>query len=176
MDKLYTVFGLGTAFGIFCSWVYDVVIKRVQKAKEPVSRGRSFESFHSASAPIVSTAPMGTSDKMAFDTLPIAREEPSFQSGVPTPAWANTVQTPVEPAIPTSPTLVNTPVPVAAITPVVPRVILMINNVEDREIKESDLPNLMREFGIPANSEAGAVFQSGGPIQIGTNIICLTQA
>lgn len=42
MDGLFTVFGLGTAFGVFCSWIYDVIRKRNQ----PVNRGASFEAFH----------------------------------------------------------------------------------------------------------------------------------
>ena len=42
MDGLFTVFGLGTAFGVFCSWMYDVIRKRNQ----PVARGDSFEAFH----------------------------------------------------------------------------------------------------------------------------------
>lgn len=42
MDGLFTVFGLGTAFGVFMSWMYDVIRKRNQ----PVSRGASFEAFH----------------------------------------------------------------------------------------------------------------------------------
>ena len=42
MDGLFTVFGLGTAFGVFMSWMYDVIRKR----NLPVSRGASFEAFH----------------------------------------------------------------------------------------------------------------------------------
>lgn len=211
MDGLYTVFGLGTAFGVFCSWLYDVVRRR----NLPASRGASFEAFHATAeqgAPVL--APVRGIDPV-LDTT----ESPVAPVDIP-------VLTPLEPVAPTAAAIASVGplkdvlvVPASPTTPVVPmaqtkpavpakpvqdedvvthtdfadtvsfedeaqveepakdafRVGLVINGAMEREIKEADLPGLLLELGIDANSGQAEALQSGAPVQLGDIKVQLVQ-
>lgn len=259
MDGLFTVFGLGTAFGVFCSWMYDVIRKR----NLPVSRGASFEAFHGsdvmpAPEPLVSQRssepvfhveqtpariePLPSFSPAAAVNTPVVRDvlvgaEPSTAMVGPTkdmaikekvasttvdlkdPLGFNTTQAldiaalnieglnsnapaqvPTEvvftQADASDDTIVNFDAPRVSFEDTVsfyyanidlptkprapripgfPRVVLLVNNAVVRDVQENDLPGLMTEFGILADSEQAQLFQGGDPVTIGRTSVQLAQ-
>ena len=55
------------------------------------------------------------------------------------------------------------------------RVGLVINGSLEREIKEADLPGLLQELGIDADSGQAEALQSGVPVQLGEINVQLVQ-
>lgn len=212
MDGLYTVFGLGTAFGVFCSWLYDVVRRR----NLPVSRGASFEAFHATAeqgAPVLAPvrgidpvldpaeSPVASVDiPVLTPTQSVASNPASTASVGPT---KDVLVVPANPVAPVVPVAQTKPVP-AHPAPVetadaIPhadfadtvsfadeaqveepageafRVGLVINGAMEREIKEADLPGLLLELGIDANSGQADALQRGAPVQLGDIKVQLVQ-
>ncbi len=212
MDGLYTVFGLGTAFGVFCSWLYDVIRRR----NLPASRGASFEAFHATAeqgspvlAPVRGIDPVLDPAESPVAPVDIPVLTPP-QELAPAPAVAPSPAAASSPAVePLKAVLVAPPVTVkqpASTTPVKPvqtdelvihsdfadtvsfadepqaepakdalRVGLVINGALEREIKEADLPGLLQELGIDANSGQAEALQSGTPVQLGDIKVQLVQ-
>ncbi len=210
MDGLYTVFGLGTAFGVFCSWLYDVVRRR----NLPASRGASFEAFHATAeqgapvlAPVRGIDPVldpAESPVAPVDIPVLTPTVPLASSSVPTAPVGPLKDVLVAPASPEA-----TVVPVAQTKPVPTqpaptedaithsdfadtvsfadearaeepteeafRVGLVINGAMEREIKEADLPGLLLELGIDANSGQADALQRGAPVQLGDIKVQLVQ-
>lgn len=179
MDGLFTVFGLGTAFGVFCSWVYDVIRKR----NLPVDRGASFSAFHGdnvlpAAEPISGGAVVVPADgPMHFAPLVAETNTPTFESSSE-PAHSLPVDfglaevefKPDEQGGQADFVAAGGAPAVAA-----PRVVLLVNDTLVREVQESELDALMAEYSIMAGSKEAALFQSGTPVLIGKDYVQLTQ-
>lgn len=198
MDGLYTVFGLGTAFGFFCSWLYDVIRRR----NLPAARGASFEAFHATAeqgAPVL--APVRGIDPILDQSEPPVApvDIPVLTPTEPTPVVSaqTSAAMPSAPAAQTNPVVAkpvedvqaeevvahtdfadtvsfdkvedSQPVPAAL------RVGLVINGSLEREIKEADLPGLLQELGIDADSGQAEALQSGVPVQLGEINVQLVQ-
>lgn len=179
MDGLFTVFGLGTAFGVFCSWMYDVIRKRNQ----PVARGDSFEAFHGkdvmpAPEPVImvrSLEPTLTSDFIGNETVTDDKrtKQPSEMDvtfDVSNVSFSETM--PFDTLVAELPNEEAAWVPNK---PGTPRVVLLLNKNVVREVRENDFPALMREFGILIDSEQAKIFQNGGAVIVGPDTIQLSQ-
>lgn len=198
MDGLFTVFGLGTAFGVFCSWMYDVIRKRNQ----PVARGDSFEAFHGkdvmpAPEPVImvrSLEPTLTSDFSGNEKVTDDAGGVIKASNQMAPIATTDDKRTKQPSemdvtfdvsnVPFSETLsfdtldAELPNEEAAWVPNklgTPRVVLLLNKNVVREVQENDFPALMREFGILIDSEQAKIFQNGGAVIVGPDTIQLSQ-
>ena len=163
MDGLFTVFGLGTAFGVFCSWLYDVIRKR----NLPVSRVASFEAFHGSNVMPAPEPVMNARKEPTDANDSISTQTSSYKSE----SYYNDENVNFADTVSFEPSGVELPIKLGA-----PRVVLLVNDAVVRDVQENDLLSLMTEFNILAGSEQAQSFQGGTAVTIGNTKIQLAQA